>query len=437
MWWEEMNKVKTSIRALDEQAKRNTASVLAAVDHCLARVADREASVGAWAYIDPAAARRQAEALDRQSVCGPLHGLPVGIKDVLLTRDMPTRYNCDLYVDHAPQIDAAAVAILRRAGAVLMGKTETVELASIGRPARTVNPHALTHTPGGSSSGSAAAVADGHVPVAMGTQTGGSIIRPASFCGTWALKPTWGIVSTEGAKPFSPSLDTIGWFTRSPEDLGLLLGVFEPAPRVSATAISDARIAVWRTAGWPRAETATRSAMTAAIEMLQSAGACVVELDVPKAFDGLAAAHRTIMFAEGARSFLADYLAGSDKLHPRIQEMVTTGGGSSSAALAAAHDLAGWARAEFDSIARRYDAILMPSTIAEAPKGLESTGDLLFNGLLTLLHVPCVNMPLWRAANGLPVGLTLTGPRHADHRVIAMAQSIAALAAGQSPAAGG
>lgn len=177
--------------------------------------------------------------------------------------------------------------------------------------------------------------------------------------------------------------------------------------------------------------------MTAAIEMLQSAGACVVELDVPKAFDGLAAAHRTIMFAEGARSFLADYLVGSDKLHPRIQEMVTTGGGSSSAALAAAHDLAGWARAEFDSIARRYDAILMPSTIAEAPKGLESTGDLLFNGLLTLLHVPCVNMPLWRAANGLPVGLTLTGPRHADHRVIAMAQSIAALAAGQSPAAGG
>ncbi len=414
------------ISTLDAIA-RGGASAESAVNRCLNRIAARDDVIGAWAHLDPELVRREAKDRDSLTVQGALRGLPVGIKDVLLTRDMPTQYNCDLYNGHAPKLDAAAVAILRMAGAVIIGKTETVELASIGRPARTRNPHALDHTPGGSSSGSAAAVADGHVTVALGTQTGGSIIRPASFCGTWALKPTWGIVSTEGVKPFAPSLDTIGWFTSTARDLGLMLDLFDPALPISVPEIADARIAVWRTAGWDRAEAATRDAMAAAIAMLQRAGAHVTELDVPARFAGLATAHLTIMRAEGARSFLGEFRAGPDKLHPRIAEMVRTGGGVSSVDLRSAHALAGWARTEFDVLAGNFDAVLMPSSIAEAPAGLASTGDLLFNGLLTLLHVPCVNMPLWRATNGLPVGLTLAGPRHDDRRIIALAARIAAL----------
>lgn len=404
------------------------ATSAACVEACLDRIAARDPFVGAWAHLEPAAARREARARDEATTRGLLHGLPVAIKDILLTCDMPTRYNCDLYTDHAPQLDAAAVAMLRMAGAVILGKTETVELASIGRPARTRNPHAFDHTPGGSSSGSAAAVADGHVPVALGTQTGGSIIRPASYCGTWALKPTWGLVSTEGAKPFAPSLDTIGWFTRSARDLALMLSLFDPAPAPTVPHICDARIAIWRTSGWHRAEAATRDAMASVIATLKRGGAHVSELEVPLPFVGLAAAHRVVMLAEGARSFLADYRAAPEKLHPRIGEMVRTGGGFSPAELRSAYDLAGWARAEFDAVANNHDAILMPSTIAEAPAGLASTGDLLFNGLLTLLHVPCVNMPLWRATNGLPVGLTLTGPRNSDRHIIAIAENIAAAA---------
>lgn len=422
-----MTQFPPDARATIAALESGEATALSVTEQCLARIDAREGAVGAWAHLDPALARAQAAARDRSATRGSLHGVPVGIKDVLLTADMPTQYNCDLYSGHFPKVDAAAVAILRQAGAVILGKTETVELASIGRPARTRNPHAPDHTPGGSSSGSAAAVADGHVPLALGTQTGGSIIRPASFCGVWALKPTWGTVCTDGAKTFAPSLDTIGWFARSPGDLGLLLDLFAPAPPVIAPPIDRARIAVWRTAGWVHAETATRSAMASAIAMLERGGATVTELELPAPFTDLAEAHHTIMLAEGARSFRAEYRIAPDKIHPRIADMVKTDGGASSADLCAAYDLAARARHEFDKVAAEYDAILAPSTVAEAPRGLASTGDLLFNGLFTLLHVPCVNMPLWTAANGLPVGLTLTGPRFADRWVIAMGEGLYAL----------
>ena len=322
--------------------------------------------------------------------------------------------------------DAACVALLRQAGALILGKTETVELAAIGHVARTRNPHALDHTPGGSSSGSAAAVADGHVTIALGTQTGGSIIRPASFCGVWALKPSWGLISTEGAKPFAPTLDTIGWFGRSAADLTLLLDLLTPAP-VASDPLDPAalNIAVWRTAGWLRAERATIDAMAATIAALRSAGARVTELALPPQFDRLAQAQWTVMLAEGQRSFLAEYRRDAGKLHPRIAQMVEDAGGFGSADLRAAYDLAAEARAMFDAATAGYDAVLAPSTIAEAPHGLAQTGDLLFNGLFTLLHVPCVNMPFHHAANGLPVGLTLTGPRFADARVIAAAAAVA------------
>ena len=414
-------------RTILTRIRERQTSVRAVTDACLDRIAARDPLVGAWSHVDPDLACDQADALDRMQTRGPLHGLPIGIKDVLLTHDMPTQYGSDLYKGHHLPVDAASVALLRQAGALILGKTETVELASIGASPRTRNPHALAHTPGGSSSGSAAAVADGHAPIALGTQTGGSIIRPASFCGVWALKPTWGTVSTEGAKPFAPSLDTIGWFGRSADDLSLLLDVFDPIPQpaVVAPPLANARIGVWRTAGWPRAEAATRDAMDAAIASLRRAGAKITELNPGAPFDDLAATQWTVMLAEGQRSFLTEYRAAPDRIHPRIVDMVRTGGGFSATDLRAAQDVAADARTRFDTMAGGFDAILAPSTIGEAPVGLLSTGDLLFNGLFTLLHVPCVNMPLYHAANGLPVGLTLTGPRYADRPVIAMAAAIA------------
>lgn len=425
-----MDQILPDARTIVSHIRDRNTTVRAVVDACLDRIGARDALVRAWAHVDPALARAQAVSLDQAPTRGPLHGLPVGIKDVLLTHDMPTQYGCDLYKRHHLPVDAASVALLRQAGALILGKTETVELASIGAPPRTCNPHAPDHTPGGSSSGSAAAVADGHVPVALGTQTGGSIIRPASFCGVWALKPTWGTVSVEGAKPFAPSLDTIGWFGRSASDLSLLLDVFDPVPQPDAVIapLADARIGIWRTAGWHRAEAATRDAMDTAIANLRKAGAQVTELDPGAPFDDLAATHWTVMLAEGQRSFLAEYRVAPDRIHPRIADMARTGGSFSAIDLRAARNIAADARIRFDAMAAGFDAILAPSTIGEAPIGLESTGDLLFNGLFTLLHVPCINMPLYRAANGLPVGLTLTGPRTSDRAIIAMAAAIASAA---------
>lgn len=395
-----------------------------AVRDCLNRIAERDPRIGAWAHVAGEQATARAARLDRAPVRGALHGVPIGVKDVLLTADMPTRYNCAFYRDNGPAHDAAAVAILRNAGAVMIGKTETVELASVGAPPRTRNPHNTEHTPGGSSSGSAAAVADGHVPIALGTQTGGSIMRPASFCGVWALKPTWGLVPAEGAKCFAPSLDTIGWFARSARDLALVLDVFDTGHGVADPAVEGARIGVWRMTGWPQAAAATKAAMADAIDRLTRAGAHVTELALPPAFDQLMQAHFTIMMAEGARSFLPEYRIAPELLHPRMVDMVRQGEKQCRRELVAAYDLAAQARAEFDAIAGALDGVLCPSTLGEAPHGLASTGDLIFNGALTLLHAPCINMPLWRADNGLPVGLTLAGPRFGDHKLAAVAGTI-------------
>lgn len=383
---------------------------------CLARITDRDPEIGAWAHIDDDIALAQADRLDVASDRGPLHGLPVGIKDVLTTFDMPTRYNCELYRDHFPKMDAACVKLLRQAGAVILGKTETVELASIGAPPRTCNPHNIAHTPGGSSSGSAAAVADGHVPVAIGTQTGGSIMRPASYCGVWALKPTWGSVCTEGAKPFAPSLDTIGWFGREVADLTLLFDALVPG-RPEPEPLKR-KIGVWRTGGWDRAETATRDVLESAIAALRRIGFAVEDVAPP--LDDLADVHLTVMRGEGRRSFLPEVRADADRVHPRIADMVS----AAPVDLCPAYDRAAEARHLFDDMAANFDAILSPSTTGEAPVGLDYTGDLIFNGLFTLLHVPCINLPLWKGPAGLPVGLTLSAGRGQDRRLLNIADAL-------------
>ncbi len=393
---------------------------------CLARIAARDADVRAWAFLDPAQARDAARAADACPGSGPLHGVPIGIKDIILTRDQPTGYNSPLYPNHNPGIDAACVELLRHAGAIILGKTATTEFAALGKVSDTTNPHASDHTPGGSSSGSGAAVADGQVPIALGTQTGGSIIRPASFCGVWALKPTWGSVSLNGVHPFAPSLDTLGWFARSARDLQLMLAVLALAPP-QPRAPPLRRIGLWRTAGWPLAGPATRAALAETTDRLRAHGVVVEELPLPPSCDALAAAHGTIMRAEGRRSFLAEHARGPAELHPRMIDMIEDRPPIAPADLRRAHDVAAQARLDFDRTAAEFDAILSPSTIGAAPHGLSNSGDLLFNGLFSLLHVPCVNLPLFTAPNGLPLGLTLSGPRYADAAIVAVAGQIETL----------
>jgi Asp-tRNA(Asn)/Glu-tRNA(Gln) amidotransferase A subunit family amidase len=393
----------------------------------LDRIAARDDLIGAWAYLEPDQVRAHANALDQTEPHGPLHGLPIGIKDVIATKDMPTAYGSPVYAGHRPAADAACVRLLRQAGALILGKTSTVEFASVGAPPRTRNPCAPDHTPGGSSSGSAAAVADGQVPLAIGTQTGGSVIRPASFCGVWAMKPSWGSVSMEGVKPFAPSLDTIGWFGRSPRDLRLLLNALaadrgeEGSPRT----LSSARIALWRTPGWDRAEVSAQEALSSLAERLRRAGATVEPIDVP--YPELAEDHLAIMYAEGRRSFLPEYRQAPEQLHPRIRAMVAESSASRDR-LALAYDRAALARAAYDRLAGHYDGVLSPSAVGPAPEGLEGTGDLLFNGLLTLLHVPVINLPLYRTPAGLPVGVSLSGPRYSDWRLLDLADAVGGLA---------
>ncbi len=396
---------------------------------CLDRIAVREPEVHAWAHVAEASARLAARGADAAEATGPLHGLPIGIKDVIQTRDMPTRHNSALYEEADPTPDAPCVALLRAAGAVILGKTETVEFAATGRPAPTRNPHDLRCTPGGSSSGSAAAVADFHVPLALGTQTGGSIIRPAAYCGVYGVKPTWGLVSREGAKTFATSLDTIGWFARSAQDLGLLYDVLAPEPAEEAVARSPgaARIAVCRTAVWDQAEPATRETLDEAIRRLKAAGAEVVELMLPPMFDDAIAVQATVMKGEAWASFLAEYRLHGEALHPNLVGYVENVDGIRRADLRGAYDRAAAMRVAFDEIAAPFDAVLTPSVTGEAPEGLASTGSYVFNALWSLLHTPCVNVPGLSGPNGRPVGLTVAGPRFTDRRVLAAAAMLGGL----------
>jgi len=408
-----------------------TLTVEALTRSCLDRIAARDADVRAWTYIDPDLALRQARELDRAGPTGPLHGLPVGIKDVILTRDMPTQYNSPIYQGHHPKVDAACVTLLRAAGALILGKTDTVEFAATGRRALTRNPHDLGRTPGGSSSGSAAAVADFHTALALGTQTGGSTIRPASFCGIWGFKPTWGLVSREGAKTYAPSLDTIGWFARSAADLSLIHDVFDPEPAAAPKRdLKAARIALCRTPQWGLADAASQMALTSGAETLRAAGATVTTLELPSDFDDLAAAQLLVMRAEGRAAFLAEYRTSAEDLGASIREQVENVDGYRREDLLRAYDLAARCRVLFDALAAPFDAVLTLSAVGEATPGLESVGDPVFNGMWTLLHGPCANAPGLCGPEGLPIGLTLTGPRFSDRTVLGVAAAIGNLFAG-------
>jgi Asp-tRNA(Asn)/Glu-tRNA(Gln) amidotransferase A subunit family amidase len=395
---------------------------------CLARIAERDAAVRAWAFVDPDAVIRQARGLDSGPIRGALHGVPIGVKDMIDTADMPTQHNSPLFVGHRPSLDAAAVATLRAAGALILGKTDTTEFAAAGRWAATRHPLDPRYSPGGSSAGSAAAVADWQAPVALGTQTAGSTMRPASFCGVFAFKPTWGTVSREGLKLYAASLDTLTWFARSVADLELLCDVFAIAddkPPV-AVPVKGARIAVCQSPSWSFAQPGTEWAMTAAEERLRVGGAVVTVLDLPYSFADLGfSIHQAVMFSEGRAAFLNLARTKPELLHDDFHARVENRTGISRAQLAAAYDQAAACRVAFDAIARDFDAVLTPSASGEAPLLEAGPGDAVFNRMWTLLHVPCVNIPIGTGPGGLPVGVTLTGPRFVDRQLLATASAFA------------
>ncbi len=389
---------------------------------CLERIAEREADVRAFVRIDADAALAQARALDAGPIRGSLHGLPLGVKDLLDTADLPTAYGTPLYARHQPAADAAVVALCREAGAVIVGKTVTTELAYFN-PGPTHNPLALDHTPGGSSSGSAAAVADAMLPLALGTQTAGSIIRPAAYCGIVGFKPSYGRVPRTGLKGLSDSLDTIGGFARSVRDTALLGGVLAGDARLARCDASTAapRIGWCRTPWWGSADADTQRTFADAQAVLAPQAAASADLALLPGFDTLVGLQKAVMAWEMARSLSPERLRHRDALSAKLVALVDEGL-AINGALHAAHlaALAGW-RARADALFDDCDVIVAPSTTGEAPAGLEATGDPLYCRAWTLLGLPCVHLPFARGAHGLPVGVQLVGRMGDDHRLLAIA----------------
>ena len=392
----------------------------ALVTACLERIRAREDGVGAWEYLNPEQVLMQARACDRSSARGPLHGVPVGIKDLIDTADMPTAYGSPIYAGYRPAWDAACVALLRAAGAVIMGKTVTTEFAMF-TPGKTANPHNLAHTPGGSSSGSAAAVADNMVPLALGTQTAGSIIRPASFCGVVGYKPTHGQFPVAGIKALSQTLDTLGGMARSVADMALLRAAFVGGPTRLAALAQPPRLGLCRTPQWPHATPATQQALESAARQLTTAGARVQEVELPAAFAHLAAAQETIQVFEGARCCAYELTKHRQQLSQKLLDLLAPATHISYAAYAEALVLTETCRRQLEAIFANYDVLLVPSAPGEAPAGLEATGNPVFNRLWTLLHTPAVTLPGLTGPNGLPVGVQVIGLPGMDDRLLAIA----------------
>ena len=361
------------------------------VRDCLDRIEEREPELRAWVHLDPDHALAQARARDDEAPKGPLHGLPVGVKDVIDTADMPTAYGSPIYAGRRPARDAACVAWLREQGAVILGKTVTTEFATY-RPPVTVNPHDPERTPGGSSSGSAAAVADGMVPLAYGTQTAGSVVRPASYCGVAGFKPRHGWHPTDGIKPLSARLDTLGTLGRTVGDAALLAGfdVADGEPRIA-----------WCPTPWGEPVEEVEQAA-------QRLG--LAELELPAHFAGLADAQETLMAYDVARSLEPEWEQHRDQLSEPMREYLERAHTIRREAAEDGAVLADGCRALLPEVLAKHDAVLVPAATGEAPlRSGGTTGDPLFCRAWTLLGVPVISVPGMTGPAGLPVGVQLVG----------------------------
>jgi Asp-tRNA(Asn)/Glu-tRNA(Gln) amidotransferase A subunit family amidase len=393
------------------------------VRNCLDRIAARENEIHAWATVDAELALRQARALDRSPRRGVLHGVPIGVKDIIDTADLPTEMGSPIYRGHRPATDAACVALARAAGAVILGKTVTCEFAGM-TPGVTTNPHNTAHTPGGSSSGSGAAVADFMVPAAFGTQTGGSVLRPASYCGVFGFKPTFGAFNRRGVYPAAESLDTIGLIARSLDDIELLSAVLElRTPSAPPPVDRPLRIGLCRTPLWSRAQPETVTAVEDAAERLGKARAELRDVVLRKEFAGLRdAARETINNYERAAAMAHEWSSDRDRISERLRKRLELGRAMAHADYLAALRLGEDCRARLSEIFADLDLLLAPCVNGEAPHGLGETGDPGFQAIWTILRTPALSLPTHRGPNGLPVGIQLVGRQHDDRHLFACAR---------------
>jgi Asp-tRNA(Asn)/Glu-tRNA(Gln) amidotransferase A subunit family amidase len=425
--------------AADIREGRMTSAELVA--SCLKRNAEIDDKVQAWTYLDPAHAMKQAEAADEYrrhgGATGPLHGVPVGIKDIFDTSDMPTEFGSPIWAGRTPRQDSTAVAMLRAAGAVIMGKTVTTEFAYF-QPGKTKNPHDSARTPGGSSSGSAAAVAAGSVPGAIGSQTNGSMIRPASFCGVVGFKPSHGLIPRAGALQLSRALDHVGVFARSVEDAALLaecmVGFDEEDPDtrpigrppfMSTTLAKPPlppRLAFAKTPAWKHAEPVTEAAFA---ELVEALGENAVEIELGESYEKAIDFQKILMDVEMAHNLHRDYEQGASSMSAVLRELIERGRTYKATDYARALAGAATMRAMLDPTFDEFDAILTPAAPGEAPLGLDRTGNPIFCTIWTYLGLPAITLPLLSSEAGMPIGVQLVGRYRNDARLLRTANWLA------------
>lgn len=357
---------------------------------------------------------------------------------------MPTQFNSSIYTDDAPQVDAGSIGILRKAGALIFGKTTTTEFAAITVGPKTKNPHDPNRTPGGSSSGSGAAVGDFQAPIGLGTQTGGSTIRPGSYNGIYALKPTWNSITREGQKIYSLILDTLGLYARSVADLELLADTFaihDDSPAPTDFTVKGAKFAVLKTMVWPHIGPGGEAATSKAVSLLREQGAEVEEIELPAHLVDLPKWHATVLNSDGRTAFLPEYAVAKEQLNSQLVGHVENSDKISRKAQLDAFDNISAARPVVDEILGRYAAVLTPSVPDEAPMGIEKTGSAAFCLIWTVslasclssslslihsqaLHTPVVNIPGFKGENGMPIGVSLVAPRYHDRRLLAVSKAV-------------
>ncbi|QWD75011.1 amidase [Polynucleobacter sp. TSB-Sco08W16] len=395
---------------------------------CLDRIGQRESIVKAWVSLGKENALARAKALDKGAIKGILHGLPIGIKDLFDTYDLPTGYGSPIYAKHYPSSDAVSVALMRQAGGIILGKTVSTEFASF-KSGPTSNPHDDQHTPGGSSSGSAAAVADFMVPLATGSQTAGSIIRPASFCGVVGYKPSYGKISVAGVKSLAPSLDTLGCFGRTVEDVAL--GVAAMSGDLDLATIENLhnkpRIAICKTADWGLASKEVAGALALARFSAETiAKGKISDLDLPPHLNGLREIQTRIMLNEMSRSLAFEREHFSKKMSPQINQQIIDGSQINYSQYVADLLEAKAASTYMSGLfADQLDLIIAPSAIGEAPLLKDGTGDPVFCRIWTLLGLPCINLNIASGPNGLPLGIQLIAGPGKDRFLLSAARALA------------
>ena len=411
-----------AIKALSKREIKATDLLLS----CLDRIGQRENHVKAWTSLGKENALSRAKELDKGAFKGILHGLPIGVKDLYDTYDLPTSYGSPIYANHYPVTDAVSIALIRQAGGIILGKTVTTELASF-KSGPTTNPHNSRHTPGGSSSGSAAAVADFMVPLATGSQTAGSMIRPASYCGVVGFKPSLGKVSIAGVKSLSVSLDTLGCFGRTVEDVGLGVAAMSGDHRLAKieTLHNKPRIAICKTSNWSLAHQETATAMAVARHAAERiAKSTVVDLKLPKSCDDITQVQTRIMLSEMSRSFLFERTHHPKKLSLILSKQINDGAAISYEQYAKDLLFAGNAKSSINALFNdEVDLLIAPSATGEAPDLKDGTGDPVFCREWTLLGLPCININVASGPNGLPVGVQLIAGPGKDHFLLSAARA--------------